>query len=137
MISLASEFTDGKGRHAAGWLFFDAECRFCTRFALWLAPALENRGFALAPLQDSRVSSLLGLPRNELMREMRFVFGDGWQFGGADAVLALARVVWWARPLLWLSALPGAANSLRTLYHWLAAKRSCSAELCAERQMAH
>src|SRR5712672_2168387 len=28
MISLASEFTDGKGRHARGWLFFDAECGF-------------------------------------------------------------------------------------------------------------
>src|SRR6266481_5742802 len=36
MISLASEFTDGKGRHARGWLFFDAECGFCTRTARWL-----------------------------------------------------------------------------------------------------
>ncbi len=31
MISLVSEYTDGKGRHARGWLFFDAECKFCTR----------------------------------------------------------------------------------------------------------
>jgi hypothetical protein len=28
MISLASEFTDAKGRHARGWFFFDAECGF-------------------------------------------------------------------------------------------------------------
>ncbi len=27
MISLVSEYTDGKGRHARGWLFFDAECK--------------------------------------------------------------------------------------------------------------
>ena len=33
MISLASEYTDGKGRHAKGWLFFDADCAFCTRIA--------------------------------------------------------------------------------------------------------
>ena len=40
MISLVSEYTDGKGRHARGWLFFDAECKFCTRIARWLAPIL-------------------------------------------------------------------------------------------------
>ena len=61
MISLASEFTDGKGRHARGWLFFDAECRFCTRIARWLAPILQRRGLAVAPLQDVRVGALLGL----------------------------------------------------------------------------
>src|SRR5207248_463511 len=54
MISLVSEYTDGKGRHARGWLFFDAECKFCTRIARWLAPILEKRGMALAPLQDAR-----------------------------------------------------------------------------------
>ena len=46
MISLVSEYTDGKGRHARGWLFFDAECKFCTRIARWLAPILERRGGA-------------------------------------------------------------------------------------------
>jgi len=38
MISLASEMTDRKGRHARSWLFFDAECEFCTRTAGWLGP---------------------------------------------------------------------------------------------------
>ncbi len=63
MISLVSEYTDGKGRHARGWLFFDAECKFCTRIARWLAPILERRGIALAPLQDPRVGALLGMSR--------------------------------------------------------------------------
>ena len=31
MISLTSEFTDSKGRHARGWLFFDADCAFCIK----------------------------------------------------------------------------------------------------------
>ena len=88
MISLASEFTDGKGRHARGWLFFDAECAFCTRTARWLRPILERRGLAVAPLQDPRVGALLGLSRPELLRELRFLLSDGSQFGGADAVLA-------------------------------------------------
>ena len=43
MISLTSEMTDRKGRHARGWLFYDAECGFCTRVARWLARPLHKR----------------------------------------------------------------------------------------------
>ena len=106
MISLVSEYTDGKGRHARGWFFFDAECRFCTRIARWLAPILERRGLALAPLQDPRVGALLGLSRNELMREMQLLLSDGSRYGGADAAVALAHEIWWGRPLLWVSRIP-------------------------------
>ncbi len=130
MISLVSEYTDGKGRHARGWLFWDAECRFCTRFARWLAPYLERRGMALAPLQDPRVGALLGMPRDELMREMRLLLSDGSQYGGADAAVALAREIWWGRPLLWISKIPGMMEVLRKGYRWVAAQRSCAAEAC-------
>ena len=70
MISLADEYTDGKGRHAKGWLFFDAECAFCTRSARWVAPILARRGMAVAPLQDPRVGALLGMNRGVLLREL-------------------------------------------------------------------
>jgi predicted DCC family thiol-disulfide oxidoreductase YuxK len=131
MISLVSEYTDGKGRHARGWLFFDAECRFCTRTARWIAPILERRGMALAPLQDPRVGALLGLPREDLMREMQFLPSDGNRFGGADAAVALAREIWWARPLLWISKIPGMMEILRKGYRWVAASRSCAAVSCS------
>ena len=130
MISLGNEYTDGKGRHARGWLFFDAECKFCTRAAQWLAPILERRNLALAPLQDPRVGALLGLPHNELLREMRFLHCNGSHFGGADAAVELAKEIWWWRPLVWLSKIPGMMRVLRTGYHWIAAQRSCSAERC-------
>ena len=130
MISLTSEFTDGKGRHARGWLFFDAECRFCTRIARWLLPILQRRGLGVAPLQDPRVSALLGLTKAELLREMRLLLSDGAQYGGADAAVALAREIWWARPLVWLSTLPGMMNILRAGYRWIAAHRNCSAVAC-------
>ncbi|HKN23346.1 MAG TPA: DCC1-like thiol-disulfide oxidoreductase family protein [Candidatus Acidoferrum sp.] len=127
MISLASEYTDGKGRHAKGWLFFDADCTFCTRIAAWLAPILYRRDMAVAPLQDPRVGSLLGLSRQELLRELRFLLSDGTQYGGADAVLAVAREIWWARPLVWASRLPGVMNLCHSAYRWVAARRSCAA----------
>lgn len=128
MISLASEFTDAKGLHARGWLFFDAECSFCSKVARFLAPILRRRGLALAPLQDPRVGALLGLPRAELLREMRFLLSDGTQYGGADAAVAMAREIWWARPLVWLATVPGMMNLLRSGYRWFAARRSCVAE---------
>lgn len=127
MISLASQYTDGKGRHARGWLFFDAECAFCTRFAQWLAPKLRRRGLAVAPLQDPRVASLLGLTQDELLREMRFLLPDGSQIGGADAAFALAREIWYTAPLGWLARLPGVMPLLRFAYRKLAARRSCVA----------
>jgi predicted DCC family thiol-disulfide oxidoreductase YuxK len=131
MISLVSEYTDGKGRHAKGWLFFDAECGFCTRTARWVAPILKKRGMAVAPLQDPRVGALLGMSRPELLLELRFLLSDGSQYGGADAVVALAHEIWWWRPLVWIAKIPGMMDVLRAGYRWVARQRSCAAANCA------
>jgi len=130
MITLADEFTDRKERSARGWLFFDAECRFCTRIARWLSPVLRHRGLGVAPLQDPRVSALLGMSRHELVKELRFLMSDGTHTGGANAVLAVAREIWWAHPLVWLAALPGMMSVLDAAYRWVATRRGCSSELC-------
>jgi predicted DCC family thiol-disulfide oxidoreductase YuxK len=130
MISLTSEYTDGKGRHARGWLFFDADCGFCTRIATWLAPLLQRRNLGVAPLQDRRVGDLLGMSRHELMREMRFLLADGRQYGGASAVMAVAREFWWALPIVWLSRLPGGTALLDSGYRYVARHRSCNAASC-------
>jgi predicted DCC family thiol-disulfide oxidoreductase YuxK len=132
MISLASEFTDTKSRHARGWLFFDGQCNFCTKIVCAIAPSLAKRGIAIAPLQDPRVGPLLGLSPAELLLEMRLLLSDGTQFGGADAAVALAREIWWARPLVWLAALPGMLSLMRSIYRWIAARRHCvSATSCS------
>jgi predicted DCC family thiol-disulfide oxidoreductase YuxK len=130
MITLVDEITDRKGRQARGWLFFDAQCRFCTRIARWLAPILARRGLGVAPLQDPRVAALLGMKRAELLKELRFLLSDGTQFGGAGAVLAVAQEIWWAQPLAWLAAVPGMKQALDSAYKWVAAKRGCVAESC-------
>ena len=138
MISLTSEFTDTKSRHARGWLFYDADCHFCIKIARAMAPTLIKRGFALAPLQDPRVSALLGLSQSELLLEMRLLMSNCQQTGGAEAAVALAHEIWWARPLVWLSRLPGMMQLLRRAYRWIAAHRKCAAAIsCATRQTAH
>jgi predicted DCC family thiol-disulfide oxidoreductase YuxK len=133
MISLSSEYTDGKGRRARGWLFYDADCTFCTRIALWLEPILAARGLAIAPLQDPRVGPLLGLSPDELLRELKFLLSDGRQFGGASAVIAVAQHIWWAGPLVWLSRIPGMKPTLDAAYRWVAAQRKCAATNCHAR----
>ena len=127
MISLASEMTDSKGRHARGWLFYDAECGFCARTARWLSHPLHRRGLATAPLQDPRVAALLGLAPHELLQALRLVLSDGRQYVGADAFLALTHELWWARPLVWFAELPGAMKLLHSGYRWVASQRSCAA----------
>lgn len=133
MISLASEMTDSKGRHARGWLFFDAECEFCSRIATWLIPAMKRRGLDVAPLQDPRVGALLGLSRGELRRTIRLIMAGGTQHQGVDAILAVADELGWARPLQWALRAPGVTLATRVIYQWIARRRRCPAELgCIE-----
>jgi len=131
VISLASDMTDRKGQHARGWLFYDAECEFCTGIARLLVGPMKRRNLALAPLQDPRVGMLLGLSPAELRRAIRFVLADGKHYVGADAVLAVARELWWARPLVWLAKFPGMLELMGVGYRWVAERRRCPAEHCS------
>jgi predicted DCC family thiol-disulfide oxidoreductase YuxK len=138
MISLTSEFTDTKSRHARGWLFFDADCTFCVKIIRAVAPILIKHGVALAPLQDPRVGALPGLSQSELLLEMRLLLSNGQQTGGADAAVALAHEIWFVRPLVWLAKLPGAMLLLRRIYRYIAAHRKCSATIsCGITQAVH
>jgi predicted DCC family thiol-disulfide oxidoreductase YuxK len=132
MISLSSEITDRKGRRARrGWLFFDGDCAFCTSIAHWLGGVLGPRGYGVAPLQDPRVQELLALPPDQLLSEMRVLTPDGQQIGGADALVFLAREVWWACPLYGLSQFPGMPRLLRIGYRWIARNRQCASGMCS------
>lgn len=130
MISLASELTDTKGRHARGWLFYDAECAFCTRIARWLAGPIRRRGLEVGALQDPRVGALLGLSQEELLRAVRFVFADGRHCAGADALLAVVNELWWVRPLVWVAKIPYVLPVLRAGYRWGSARWNCRADVC-------
>jgi hypothetical protein len=75
---------------------------------------------------------LLGLPQEELLREMRVLTAQGKRYGGADAIVFLASRVWWAWPFVALAQLPGVMPFLRAAYCWIAAQRSCAASACAK-----
>jgi predicted DCC family thiol-disulfide oxidoreductase YuxK len=135
MISLISEMTDAKGRRArAGWVFFDGDCSFCMGLARRFRSLLESRGFGLATLQDPRARQQLGLPADQVLLEMKVLTAEGEQFGGADAILYLARSIPWAWPLYAAARVPAAREFLRAVYRWVAVRRHCPSGRCSRPQ---
>jgi predicted DCC family thiol-disulfide oxidoreductase YuxK len=132
MISLSSEMTDSKGKHATrGWVFFDRDCSVCTSLARRFRRTLETRGFGLAALQDPRVQALLALPSEDLLREMRVATADGKIYGGSEAILNLAAQIWWAWPLYAAAKLPGVSRILDAGYRRFADHRPCASGSCS------
>jgi len=118
--------TDRKGRRAAGWGFYDGDCEFCRSLARRFRSTMRKRGFGLAPLQDPRVATLLGLTPNLLLQEMRVLTDEGQVLGGAQAVTFLAGKIWWAWPVHAAAKLPGMQPLLHAAYRWVAGHRHCS-----------
>src|SRR5271154_39617 len=126
MISLIAEITDAKGSRAPkGWILFDRDCKICTSLARRSRRTFEKRGFGLAALQDPRVAALFGVPPDQLLREMRVVTNENELYGGAEAIVYLARQIWWALPVYVAAQLPGVLRILKASYSWFADHRSC------------
>ncbi len=131
MISLHTETTATHDKQVpANWVLYDGACSKCTALAQFFRPALRRRGFLMAPLQSLWVPSALGMGPRELLQRMRVFTAHGELYSGADAVLYLARLIWWAWPLWVLAKLPGAKPALNALYGWIAMHRHCASGGC-------
>jgi predicted DCC family thiol-disulfide oxidoreductase YuxK len=110
--------------------YYDGECRFCIALARRFERVLAKRDIDLRPLQTSGAAALLGLPEDQLLSEMKLRWRDGQTFGGAEAVVEIARRIWWAWPLWALSRVPGAMRPTRAIYRWVARNRGCADGVC-------
>jgi predicted DCC family thiol-disulfide oxidoreductase YuxK len=129
VISLNTDMTDPSAE-VAGWLFYDGDCPLCCESARRFGRILARRRFGLRPLQSPGTAERLGLEDRDLLREMRLLLADGRSFGGADAVVEIARHIWWAWPLWLISRVPGARPILRAAYRRMAANRHCVGGVC-------
>jgi predicted DCC family thiol-disulfide oxidoreductase YuxK len=111
-------------------VFYDADCKFCVNAARRFERVLARRRFELVPLQVPGASAEFGVPEDQLLAEMRLRLRDGRVFGGAAAVVEIARRIWWAWPLWALSRLPGAMRPMHATYSWIARRRSCANGAC-------
>src|SRR5712692_2242278 len=89
-----------------GRVLYDGECAFCTGLARQFGAALRRRGFELAPLTERR-------------SQMELATSDGRILGGADAVIELARQIWWGWPIWVFAQAPGSRPLLRAAYRWI------------------
>ena len=113
---------------------YDADCPWCARVVGWCGDALARRGFAVAALQEPRARARLGLPAEELMAEMKLLRADGAVFGGAEALLELARHFAVLAPLRWAARWPSVRRGLGQAYAWVARHRPCAKGGCRMRR---
>jgi predicted DCC family thiol-disulfide oxidoreductase YuxK len=93
-------------------VFYDADCAFCRRWAKRGERWMAGKGYRFEPMPEP-------------LDEMKVVTADGSMTGGAEAVVHLARQVWWAWPVWAVSQVPGMQTVLRAGYRQVARRRQC------------
>src|SRR4051794_10749029 len=127
MISELTEITEpAEAAPPGGWIFFDEDCRLCRDLALRFTPVFAKRGLHFEPLQRNWVQKRLNLTPEQALEEMRVLTSAGEVFGGADAVVFLARQLWWAAPFASVARFAFVHDLLDRSYRWVAAHRTCA-----------
>ena len=101
-----------------GTVFYDGSCQMCTDSATRLRPWLESRAIVVAPFENGAAEP-----------EMRLTWHDGRIFGGADAILFLARQFWFTFPLAVVARLPGLKSLADAGYRLVAGNVTAPTEL--------
>jgi predicted DCC family thiol-disulfide oxidoreductase YuxK len=92
---------------------------------------LRTHGFDMATLQTPWVRQRLELKPDSELTEMKLLASDGKIYGGAEALMQIARRIWWAWPLFALAQIPGAMILFRAIYRRIAANRHCLNGVCS------
>jgi alginate O-acetyltransferase complex protein AlgI len=125
-----TEITDKNVNRAKGWIFFDAECRFCVAGRRRWGRTFERRGFVWLPLQSPGTAERLGITHDQLMTEMWVLPVHGQPINGVGSWIELMRHVWWLWPLAFFLGLPGINHVGQVVYRWVARNRYCIAGRC-------
>ncbi len=109
-----------------GSIYYDADCSFCTAAVRRFERLLARHRFAVVPLQSPGAAARLGVPDERLLDEIRLQLASGEVFGGATAVVEVARRIWWTWPLWALSRVPGVMRGMDAAYRRVANSRYCA-----------
>src|SRR5712692_10284016 len=74
-----------------GWVLYDGECAFCTRWVGFWSGVLRRHGFATGELQAPWVADQLRMAPEELMHDIRLLTRAGGVVSGADVYLYVWR----------------------------------------------
>ena len=113
-----------------GIVFYDDECRICTGLLNRWGEVFRRRGFSFRPLKEGQQQENLPFPPEDFDQEIKLKTAEGTWHGGADALLAMFRRVWWLAPAGVLGSRPGLRILSRFLYRRVAANRHCLGGSC-------
>lgn len=123
-----TEKTDAN--EVAGWVLYDADCRFCTALAMRFRALLAARRFELLPLQTPWGRQKLAMANQALLAEMRLLKPDGTNLGGVDALLEISRRFPLTWPIRQLARFAAIKNLFHAIYRWIARHRHCAPGAC-------
>jgi predicted DCC family thiol-disulfide oxidoreductase YuxK len=110
---------------AKGWVLYDGDCGFCSRWLQFWEPTLAKHGFERVALQEPWVMKKLQLPADQLLHDIRLLTREGKLVSGADVYLQVTRRIWWAWSFYAVFSLPGFNWLIHTCYRWFARNRYC------------
>jgi predicted DCC family thiol-disulfide oxidoreductase YuxK len=113
-----------------GWILYDGECSFCSRWLKFWQPTLVKHGFGVAALQEAWMMKRLQLPPEQLLYDIRLLTPHGESVSGADVYLHVTRRIWWAWPFYAVFSLPGFNRLIHIGYRWFARNRYCISHAC-------
>ena len=120
---MPTEITAHTAPPPTGWVFFDAECRFCASSRRRWGPIFERRGFVWLPLQTPGTVARLGVAPERLMAEMWLLPAGAPPLSGVQAWISLMQHVWWLKPFTAVLVVPGIKHLARVVYRWIARNR--------------
>ncbi len=109
-----------------GSIYYDADCSFCTASVRRVERLLARHRFDVIPLQTPGASQRLGVPDDRLLDEIKLRLPSGKVYGGAAAIVEVARRIWWTWPLWAFSRLPGVMRAMDATYRRVANSRYCA-----------
>jgi predicted DCC family thiol-disulfide oxidoreductase YuxK len=115
---------------AKGWVLYDGECGFCSRWLGFWQPTLARHGFGIAALQEPWVTQQLQLPPEERLYDIRLLTREGESVSGANVYLQVTRRIWWAWPFYGVFSLPRFNWLIHLGYRWFARNRYCISHAC-------
>jgi|SRR5579863_4594127 len=118
------------GKVPVGWVLYDGECAFCTKWVGLWERVLRRRGIGTSPLQARWVQDRLELSPDLLLYDIRLLTLDDKIISGANVYLYVWRRIWWAWPLYAIFSLPGFNQLMRLGYRWFARNRYCVSGTC-------
>ena len=115
---------------AKGWVLYDGECGFCSRWVGFWVTTLRGHGFETVALQEPWVREKLQMPIDGLLADVRLLTTSGHLITGADVYLYVTRRIWWAWPCYAIFSLPGFNWLINAGYRWFARNRFHISHAC-------